>query len=356
MSGRVLVVGGLGFFGRLLVAELLRETEARVVVGGRRRADFEAFRGACAGGERLSFTPVDLRRTEDAAAAVAGADLAVCAAGPSQGLPPTLAQACLGADVPYLDLADDRAFVARARALARPEGPTFFPGCSTSPALTAALTAVAVAGRGPVDTIRVALAAGNAARRQEATIASLLESVGAPLRLRAGAGWRETAGWTEPAVFAFPPPIGPRTGRLVDVADHDLLPALFGAQSAEFRVAPEFAPLGGVLAALGGLRRRGLLGDLRRWTSAFRLGLAALSGLGHEWGALGVEAGRRVWLVADHEAPAMAVLPAVVMARRILAGAAPRGLVPLADWLPRAELERECARRGWRLVVEEDAR
>lgn len=348
MRARILVVGGLGFFGRLLVSELLRDTDADVVIGGRKAGAFAGFQAGTRDGHRLSFVSVDLAKPDAVAAALSGIDLAICAAGPYQGLPLSLPEACLRADVPYLDLADDRRFVARARALARPDGPAFFPGCSTSPALSAALTAIAVAGGEPVDSIRVCLAAGNAACRQEATIVSLLSSVGAPLTLRDATGWRETSGWTEPERFAFPPPIGPRTGRLVDVADHDLLPELFHARSAQFRVAPEYAFLGGALAALSGLGPRRLAGPLR-------LGLAALSGLGHDWGALGVEAGRRVTLLADAGGPAMAVMPAAVMARRILAGGAPRGLVPLESWLPRAELERESARRGFRLVVEERA-
>lgn len=350
MSARILLVGGLGYFGRLLTAELLRDTDADIALGGRSGRGFDRFQASYGAlGGRLRFAAVDLADPGAVAAALAGADLAVCAAGPTQDLPLTLAEACQRADVPYLDLADDRAFVARARALARPDGPTFFPGCSTSPALSAALTAVALAGRPWAGTVRVCLAAGNAACRQEATIASLLASVGAPLKLRDGAGWRETRGWTEPARFAFPPPVGPRTGRLVDVADHDLLPALFGAASAEFRVAPEFAPLGAALAALGAG------GGLRRFAGPLRLALAALSGLGGDWGALGVAAGRRVCLVADSAGPTMAVMPAAVMARRILAGGAPRGLVALERWLPRTELERECARRGFRLVVEDHA-
>lgn len=348
MSARILLVGGLGYFGRLLTAELLRDTEADIVIGGRKSHAFAELRASCyEEGARLRFVPVDLAKPDTVAAALSGANLAICAAGPFQDLPLTLAEACLRADIPYLDLADDRAFVANARALARPDGPAFFPGCSTSPALSAALAAVALAGRPSVGTVHVCLAAGNAACRQAATIDSLLASVGAPLRLRNGAGWREARGWTEPARFTFPPPVGPRTGRLVDVADHDLLPELFGASSTEFRVAPEFAPLGAALAALGAA------GGLRRFSGPLRLALGALSRLGHDWGALGVSAGRRVSLIADSAGPTIAVMPASIMTRRILAGGASRGLVALEQWLPRAELEGECARRGFRLVVEE---
>lgn len=325
MSGKVLVVGGRGFFGRLLVEELLRETDADVVVGGRRAEGFKE-------GERLTFARVDLSDSGRVAQAVAGMDAAVCAAGPFQGLPMSLPRACLAQDVPYLDLADDRGFVGRARALAKPGGPTFFPGCSTSPALSAALAAVAGAAR----PLRVTLAVGNAVGRQEAVFASLLASVGAPVRLRG----REAVGWTEPRVFPFPPPVGPRTGWLVDVADHDLLP------EAEFRVAPEFSLMGGALRTFGRV-----LG-----ASGLSLAASALSGFGHDWGALGVEGARRVSLVADHGGPRMAVMPVVIMLRRILAKTAPRGLVSLDDWLPRAELEVEAARRGFRLVVEDHGR
>ena len=62
---------------------------------------------------------------------------------------------------------------------------------------------------------------------------------------------------------------------------------------------------------------------------------------------------RRVCVVADQDGPAIAVMPAVLMAARLAASPAPAGLMPLDGWLDRAALERACRDFGFRFVFEE---
>ncbi|MGH9798205.1 MAG: hypothetical protein ACRD5D_08645, partial [Candidatus Polarisedimenticolia bacterium] len=278
--------------------------------------------------------------------------------------PVTLAALCLERGVHYLDLADDRGFVARVRALAAgaADGPAVCPGWSAVPALSGLLVRIASEGMERVDSIDVQIAPGNRAPRETGTVASLLASVGRSFAVRANGAWRQVAGWSEPKTFHFPPPIGPRTGYLVDVPDHELFPAIFGAGRVEFRVGAELSFLNRGLSALAWISRRGMVRDWTRWTLLFRASMATLGWLGHDWGAVGVEVlgrragrpvARRACVLAERRGHLIPVLPAAVMTAELLSGRVRGGLVPVDRWLDRPRLEEECCRRGYRVVVED---
>lgn len=226
-------------------------------------------------------------------------------------------------------------------------------GWSAVPALSAALAGVACAGLRKVDSIRVQLAPGNRSPRSSATVASLLSSTGRSFTVWRGGAWREVRGWSEPRSFDFPPPVGRRQGYLLDVADHELFPPLFAAGTVEFRVGAELAPLNAAVSVLAALPVA--------WTWAapvLSAALAPLGFLGSDTGSVGVEVEgdgllRRVCVVADQDGPAIAVMPAVLMAARLAASPAPAGLMPLDGWLDRAALERACRDFGFRFVFEE---
>lgn len=110
---RVLLIGAGGYFGRLLAEELARLPDCSIVATGR---------GGVPAPAGLPFVRADLAGARSVERALDGAQAAICAAGPFGGLPPTLARACLARGVHYADLADDRGFVARVRALAAAAG------------------------------------------------------------------------------------------------------------------------------------------------------------------------------------------------------------------------------------------
>ena len=160
----------------------------------------------------------------------------------------------------------------------------------------------------------------------------------------------------------LPPPVGPQRGYLVDVPDHEIFPALFQARRVEFRVGAELGVLNRGASALAWLSRRiGIRwAPFARWLTP---AMAGLGFLGHDWGAVGVEASglvagravrRQACVVASSAGQRIPVVPAAVMAARLLSGrAAERGLVPVERWLSPAELRSECERRGLDLMVRE---
>jgi len=363
---KVLLVGGSGYFGRALAADLLRNTDCQIVLAGRNRSGLQRALRILGRDRRLETHVLDLRAPETVAPALSEVRVAICAAGPFQGLPTTLVPLCIERGVHYVDLADDRGFVMQVRALAARAAheTAICSGWSAVPALSGLLVRLASRDMERIDSIHVQIAPGNRAPREAGTVSSLLSVVGQPFQVRANEGWRTVRGWSEPRRFAFPPPIGPRTGYLVDVPDHELFPVLFGANRVEFRVGAELTFLNHGLSALAGLARRGVVRDWTRWTHLFRATMASVGWLGHEWGAVGVEVfgstgagrlARRATVMAERQGHRIAVMPAAVMTVELLSGRVSGGLIRVDGWLQLPRLEEECRRRGYRVIVEEVA-
>jgi len=340
-----LVVGGTGHFGRLLIDDLLDHAGCDLRVASRR-----AFRS-----ERFETVVADLWNPSSLERALSGVSIAICAAGPFQKLPVSLAEICVRQGIHYMDLADDRGFVGKIRALAanKNDGPAICTGWSTVSALSGALAQVGAEGLNATDSIYIHMAPGNRGARQAATIASLMHSVGKPFTVFRDGAWHNATGWSEPRDFAFPPPIGLRRGYLVDVPDHEILPELLGARTVEFRAGSELHLLNRCISLLRRTRRSWV-----EWSAVFQRAAALLSWIGHDWGALGVEVSgsfsrRRISVIADSAGERIAVMPASIMASALLSGAPLHGLVPPTHWLTHKELRGECEKRGFRLVVEE---
>ncbi len=342
---KVLVVGAGGFFGRLLVDDLDRYGNCRLVLGRRR-----AFRS-----ERFQTVVADLQDPQSLQRALNGVTVAICAAGPFQELPLTLAELCMDQGIHYIDLADSRRFVlaVQSRVGSIKRSAAICTGWSTVSALTGALTQIGTTGMRSVDSIAIHMAPGKRGGRNLATIASLLHSVGNRFTVHRNGRKVQVRGWSEPRDFLFPGPVGLRRGYLVDVPDHEIFPELFSARTVEFRAGSELHLLNNSLSLLARIRH-----DWTNWTWILQSAAAMFGRLGHDCGAVGVEVlggsqRRRVSIVADSRAERIAVMPASIMATALLSGANHSGLVSHAHWLSRGELDDECIKRGFRLIVEE---
>jgi len=315
-----------------------------LIVASRRALRFEGFRTVIA----------DLMDPDSLNHALSGVDIAICAAGPFQNLPTSLAEICIRRGVHYIDFADDRNFVRKVHSFAETvqSGSVICTGWSTVSALSGVLTQIAAEGMSSIDSIYIHMAPGNRGARHTATIASLMHSVGQPFAVFRDGAWRRVTGWSEPREFVFPPPIGARKGYLVDVPDHESFPGLFNSRTVEFRAGSELRLFNGCISLLLWTGRNWVA-----WSPFLQRAAALFSWFGHDWGAVGVEvsgsARRRVAVVADSSGERMAVMPASIMVGLLSHGAEYRGLVSPACWLTKDQLARECERRGFRLIVEE---
>jgi hypothetical protein len=347
---KVLVVGGLGYFGRLLIQDLLQFADCDLIVASRR-----SFHS-----DRFDTVVADLRNPDSLERALSGVSIAICAAGPFQALATTLCEMCLVRNVHYIDIADDRHFVNRVRVLAAARGqngPAVCTGWSTVSALSGVLACIAATGLNSIDSIHIQMAPGNRGARQTATITSLMHSVGQTFTVFRNRRWQQVRGWSEPRDLLFPPPVNLRRGYLVDVADHELLPALFDAPTVEFRTGSELMILNGFLSGLRWLSEKRLVTNWVVWSSIFQRAAALFSRFGNDCGALGVEVfgppQRRVFIMAEAKGERMAVMPASVMTTLLIAGTRHfRGLVSPLHWLTREQLNAECLKRGFRVIEE----
>ena len=110
---RVVVYGGDGFFGRLVVEDLLKYSSAEIIVASRhpKAETFQPFE------TRVHRIESDINNYASVLSTIEGAEVVVNCIGPFQGQTLNLLRACIEKHVAYVDVADDRDFVVRCHQL-----------------------------------------------------------------------------------------------------------------------------------------------------------------------------------------------------------------------------------------------
>lgn len=362
---RVIVYGGNGFFGRIVVDELLRHTTARIEIASRRvhKVKYPGFES------RVRFIESDLRDRESVQRVVAGADLVIVAAGPFQSMPVTALQACIAEGVSYIDVADDRDFVCRAYALAEsttmPNGMVALIGCSVVPGLTALLTRFAQATLPRIVEAKISISPGTKHPRGPGSFACLLSTVGEQFTAPVGGNEVHVVGWTKPERVSFPSPLGDRTCyQVADIADHFIQPRYFGTKTVEFRIGSELKPLNLLLSMVRHLRQglkipaawlipigRALIHLAAPFGSSAGGVMVEITGYAGEerrsesWCVFSSNAGERIPSIP-------AAIAANMILRKAMTGA---GIVSLPDWITRDQLTAELAAEDIRIAVRSGA-
>jgi saccharopine dehydrogenase-like NADP-dependent oxidoreductase len=352
----VVIYGGSGFFGALLVRDLLANTRARIVIAGRSQPKRPL--DPC-----VAFARSDLNDFSSVEAALAGASVVVHCAGPYQTLPLNPLRAAIAAGAHYVDLAEDRQFIRRVEecgAAARRANVAVMTGMSVVPGLSALLAQTLRADFDRLDAIRTFVAPGTRGSRGPATIRALVSGAGRPLRLLRDGCDATARGWSEPEWIEFPPPVGRRLQYLaLETAGCDLLPRYFGARRVEFKAGSEFAWLNRTLAAAARLRERTGFPPLERWSDALRSALRVVGRFGTDRGGVLVEvagikngapARAQIAVVAEEHGERIPSVPAAIAVAALLGGeVSARGIVPLNAWIAPPRLFEELSRRGLRL-------
>jgi hypothetical protein len=328
---RVVLVGGAGVFGSRLARGLAATTNAEVIIAGRslERAETAAREAGAAGAITLDRLRVG---AEDIAAL--NLDLVIDAAGPFQGADLSFARACIAAGADYLDLADARDFVAAFPVLdaeARAANVRAITGASSTPAITHAALDRLTAGWRRIDSIRAGISAGNRAPRGRSVIEAILSWAGAPVRVFEGGRWITRPGWSG-TIHHTAPRLGRRRFAIAETSDLDLMPARFAPrEDATFMAGLELGLLHHSMECLGGLRRAGLLPDLKLFAGLLQSLASIFSVFGSDRGCMFVEVfgrdaqdrpTRSEWTLAAPpvEGPFTPTLPALALARKLLAG------------------------------------
>lgn len=313
---RIVVLGGLGFFGATAV-ERLRAEGARPLTAARRAG-------------------ADLRLdVEDGAslrAALRPGDVVLDTVGPFQDRTTALAEAALEVGFDLIDIADSRAYVAKLYALrARfaQRGVRLLTACSSVSAVSAAL----VRHSGVSDPVRVTgfLAPATQSAANPGSGGSLLRSVGRPVQVLRDGQVVTRTGWRDTRTLLMPPPIGRMRGRLYESADGITLPSVWPSlRTVDFYVDSRVFGLNPLLDLAA--RWRPMHALLTRF---LRPGLALSRWLGSATGCLAYEieaaAGPvvRLALIGAHHGHYTPIAPAVLAALALAEDRfEPRGLAP----------------------------
>ena len=336
---RIIIAGGLGFFGRT-AAERLRADGAQPLIAARRpgadlRLDVE--------------DPASLR------AALRPGDVVLDTVGPFQDRTTALAEAALEIGCDLVDIADSRAYVARLYALrARfaAAGARLLTACSSVSGVSAAL----VTRSGITDPLRVTGFLVPAAQyaANPGSGGSLLRSVGQPVQVLQGGALVGRTGWRDTRNFVMPAPIGQMHGHLFETPDPLTLPTAWpGLHEAAFYV-DSWVP--GLNAMLDLGARSPLVHALM--ARCMPLGLALSRRFGSPTGCLAfeIEGARgkiaRYALISTHHGHYTPIAPAVLAARAIAEGRfEPTGIVPPNQYVDPDVLLGYLAANGVQTVV-----
>ncbi len=223
---RVLILGGYGFFGGRIAAQLCKNRRVQLVLAGR---DLEK---ATAMAYQLGMS-AEHARAVDAESPQLAAQLqklrihtVIHTAGPFQEQDYTVAQAAIRAGANYLDLADGRRFVAGITTLdaaARAAGVRVVSGVSSLPALTTAVIDRYLDQFQKLEAVRIGISSG-AVIPGIATLRAILGYCGQPFETLENGRWITVHGWLDTRAHDFPKPVGTRLLGRCDVPDLDLLP------------------------------------------------------------------------------------------------------------------------------------
>jgi saccharopine dehydrogenase-like NADP-dependent oxidoreductase len=258
----VLVLGGYGFFGKRICAELVQDPAIRLLIGGRSStkaiATARSLRLPAESGIELDAHRADLpnRLIE------LDVNTVIHTAGPFQDQDYSVARAAIEAGCHYVDLADGRQFVAgigRLNDLAAARGVTVISGASSVPALSSAVVERYLPQFMNLTSIQLGISSGARAPGL-ATVKGIFGYCGKPFQRYEDSTWKSAYGWLGLLRYRFPSPLGSRWLSSCDIPDLELFPRRYPTTKTVTFHAGFASDLGHLVVwSISQLVRRGLL-------------------------------------------------------------------------------------------------
>lgn len=368
MKFRVLVLGGYGNFGKRISHALAGVDGLQVIVAGRNAR--KASELAQLLGANVESASLDIGSTQfgDRLRQLQ-ARLVIHACGPFQQRNYDIAAACIAAGVHYVDLADDRRFVADIESLdgdAQAQRVLIVSGASSVPGLSSAVVDEYLPRFGALNEIRIAIAPGNRAERGEATVGSIMSYTGQPFTRWERSRWVRVFGWQDIHVYDFPPPVGRRWLANCDIPDLQLFPQRYpGVATVTFHAGLELGILHLGTWAMSVLARVRIVKSwmpytrqitrMARWFEFFGSDAGAmfviLRGTDHDGAPLTL---RWTLLAEEGHGPEIPSIAAIVLAKKLAAGTLQAvGAKPCMGFFTLAEFMHEL--RAWNVRYQLDA-
>ena len=344
-----LILGGYGNFGKR-IAGLLTRKGVTVVIAGRDASKAQAAAKTLPP-QLAQHAAFDAKSDLARQLALLKPSVVINTCGPFQNCDYGIAETCIAGAVHYIDLADGRDFVTGIAALdaaAKKQNVAVISGASTVHALTCAVIENLTPRLPEIYSLTFGIAPGQKAERGLATTQAILGYVGRKLKPCAGYGTRY--GWQDLYLQAYPE-IGNRWMANCDVPDLDLLPERFGIKQIRFSAGMEISAIHFGMWLLSWGVRLGFPIDLPKHAAALLKASNWFDLFGSADGGMHVvlegrdNSGRPVtlkWFVVarDGDGPYIPTVPAVVLARKIIAGTFVRtgampcmGMITLHEYL-----------------------
>jgi hypothetical protein len=292
--------------------------------------------------------------------ALAESDVVIHCAGPFDYLPLNPLRAAIKAKVNYIDISEDREFAQRVKELSpeiRSAGNTVMNGISVVPAMEALFIELMRPCLGKVTSIRTFAAPDTRRHRGKAMFHTMLMGVGRPFEQPRNGEMVRVHGWSQQEWVDFPPPIGKRLTYLVlEMADLDVLPALFGVETVEFKAGCEFPLANRILGWAATIRASTGFPNWERMTPLIRAFSWFVGRFGKDQGGVIFELGGgsgepvvtyRVAVVADKDGGRIPSALAGIAVAELLDGRLHGcGIVPVHSWLTPQRFLAGLAERG----------
>ncbi len=352
---KILVLGGYGVFGRRICERLARFDDIELIIAGRsRKKALELI-------ETLSDPLCSVRSLEIDIHTAHISELenleifaVINACGPYHDQDYSIAEMCIDIGAHYIDLSDNRDFVANIEVLnGRAKRADVFvtSGASTVPALSSAVLDHYIPAFSQLTSVDYGVTPGNKTDRGVGTIAAILKYVGRPFKTLIKGEERVVHGWQNLHRTHYPV-IGKRWMSNCDIPDLDLFQSRYkDLETIRFYAGLELSILHVGLWILSWPCRWGWIKDFDRYASLMRRVSLWFYPLGSDRGGMHVfmrgldEDGARMqkdWCViaCDGVGPYIPATPSVILVRKLLDGTLDRrgalpclGLFSLNDFM-----------------------
>lgn len=296
-----MVLGGYGRYGQHISSALAGMEGVRVIAAGRKPP---RKTGA---NSNIQYQRLDAGDIASLKTALADVYMLINATGLfSGGSQYDVARACIETGTHYIDLADNRDYIANFASLgglAEKNQVLLVTAAGVSPSLSALLVDTLKHEFDRISDIRVYRSAGNRNPGGPASLRGLLEQIGHSIRVRQKEKWLNIDVWSNSQVIRFPRPVGRRRCFCVNAPELDALVERFNADSVIYRTGFELGLFNVGLKLLARSKKhQGIKAPEKLARLLLRLGRMARK-FGHDNDVLGVIiGGTRDGAVIEHAA------------------------------------------------------
>jgi hypothetical protein len=250
----ILVLGGYGNFGKM-ISERLVKAGIDIVIAGRNKKKAKKV-AIELGVKAVTF---DANRMLAKYLKIIKPKIVINTCGPFQNSNYSVANCCIKQGVHYIDIADGRDFVSKISeldGLAKQTNSIVISGASTVPCLSSAVLEEYKDEFYQIDSLIYGITPGQKTSRGLATVQSILNYLGKPLKSFAGNN-KIYYGWQDIYKQKYPV-LGKRWMANCDIADLDIFPKQYNIKSIQFSAGMENSFLHLSIWILGWLKRFGL--------------------------------------------------------------------------------------------------